>query len=381
MARTKTEEPTSTEDFSKKQLATILKAKKDEHLNFHKTIYYRASLGSLMFDYETGGGLTPGLHRFCGSSESGKSSSALTSCSIFLQTPIPEIPRKGFLIKAEGRLDPDLQKRFDTKFVFSADEWNPGTCFVLETNVYETAFSTIRELIDNNVENCQYFFIIDSMDALCRKDDLAKGFYDTTQPAAGAKLTSEFGQKIALKMAKFGHICILISQMRDSIKIDPYAKVIPKMSSVKGGHAPFHYSNFVFEFAGKSQSSLILENPSQPLSDKNRPIGHTVKVKIAKSTNEKTFLTVTYPVKYFQTGRNSIWVEREIADLLKAFGLITREKGAWWQVSEQMVELLKNEGIDCPEKLQGDPGIYQFLETNPKAVSCLYSYLSNLISS
>ena len=41
------------------------------------TIEYKVSSGSLNVDFELGGGLGPGLHRFIGMNEGGKTSEAL----------------------------------------------------------------------------------------------------------------------------------------------------------------------------------------------------------------------------------------------------------------------------------------------------------------
>ena len=50
-------------------LISYLKEKEEEHYNFEPEINYKVSTGSLLLDIETGGGLGPGLHRFCGINE------------------------------------------------------------------------------------------------------------------------------------------------------------------------------------------------------------------------------------------------------------------------------------------------------------------------
>ena len=61
---------------SAEQLSSFLKTHKEDHYNYEETIEYKVSTGSLTLDIETGGGLGPGLHRFCGINEGGKTSEA-----------------------------------------------------------------------------------------------------------------------------------------------------------------------------------------------------------------------------------------------------------------------------------------------------------------
>jgi len=62
---------------SSEQLSSFLKTHKEDHYNYEETVEYKVSTGSLTLDIETGGGLGPGLHRFCGINEGGKTSEAL----------------------------------------------------------------------------------------------------------------------------------------------------------------------------------------------------------------------------------------------------------------------------------------------------------------
>ena len=66
-------------------LKSFLKQRKEEHYNFCEEVYYRVSTGSLLLDIHTGGGLMPGLHRFCGMNEGGKTSEAFQIMKNFLK--------------------------------------------------------------------------------------------------------------------------------------------------------------------------------------------------------------------------------------------------------------------------------------------------------
>ena len=142
---------------SQEQLKSFLKKNKDSHYNFEEAIDYKISSGSLLLDYFLGGGLGTGLHRFCGINEGGKTSCALQFMKNFLES---STKRKGFYIKAEGRLSKEMIERSGVKFVFNEDEWIEGTCFVFESNIHETVFDAMRELVGKNEEKIQYFFLL-----------------------------------------------------------------------------------------------------------------------------------------------------------------------------------------------------------------------------
>ena len=65
-------------------LKSFLKENKDHHYNYEDEIDYKVSSGSLNVDFELGGGFGPGLHRFVGMNEGGKTSEALEVMKNFL---------------------------------------------------------------------------------------------------------------------------------------------------------------------------------------------------------------------------------------------------------------------------------------------------------
>ena len=80
MANKKT---TATVD-SKSLLNNFLKNNKEDHFNFEEQVNYRVSSGSLEFDHHLDGGFGPGLHRFVGMNEGGKTSASLEVMKNFL---------------------------------------------------------------------------------------------------------------------------------------------------------------------------------------------------------------------------------------------------------------------------------------------------------
>ncbi len=81
---------------SKSILGDFLKSNKDDHYNFEESVNYKVSTGSLNMDMQTGGGLGPGLHRFVGFTEGGKTSASLRLCGT---SSIPFQAQRAFILK------------------------------------------------------------------------------------------------------------------------------------------------------------------------------------------------------------------------------------------------------------------------------------------
>ena len=358
-------------------LSNYLKANKDDHYNFEETIEYKISSGSLQFDLCMAGGFGPGLHRFTGVNEGGKTSEALQVMKSFLGTLDKS---RGVYIKAEGRLGPEVKERAGVKFVFSPEEWVDGTCFVFESNIYETAMGLIRQLITNNDDKIKYCFILDSVDGLIRKDDLGKSFEESSKVAGGPTIASNFCKKTSTALGKRGHMAIFISQVRADIKLDPYSKAPVRQTTATGGNALLHYANTIMEFEPRFKGDLILQNPSVKKIDakKNPIIGHNAKVTIKKSAHENTNTTLSYPIRYGRTGGTSIWVEKEVVDLLYAWEFVEK-KGAWIKATDDFKELLKAQELEFPEKIQGDNNLFKTIEENKELCLFLIDYFKEQI--
>jgi RecA/RadA recombinase len=374
MSKTKEKEILKSSDV----LSSFLKQNSDDHYNFEKEIDYKVSSGSLQLDIHLGGGLGPGLHRFVGMNEGGKTSAALSFMKNFLEkTP----NAKGFYIKAEGRLSKEMMQRSGINFVFDPAEWEIGTCFVFESNIYETVVDAMRQLVAKNDEKNVYYFLLDSVDGLISKGDLDKSFEDSNKVAGGAVIAANFMKRLSIALAKRGHMAVFISQVRADIKLDPYSKAPVRQTSATGGNALLHFANWILEFESRNKSDLILKNPSDNKIDVNNnpPIGHFAKVTVKKSPNEKTNLTIPYPIKYGRVGGNSIWVEKEIVDLLFAWEFLTR-KGSWISATEEFNEMLVENGFEQFEKIQGQDAVFSYIENNKKLAEFLANYFKKTIN-
>jgi RecA/RadA recombinase len=359
-------------------LDRFLKANKDDHYNFEEEIDYKVSSGSLQFDLQLGGGFGPGLHRFCGMNEGGKTSEALEVVKNFLTT----IPRsKGVYIKAEGRLSKEMRERSGLKFVFNAKDWVDGTCFVFESNIYETAVDLMRQLVADNENDTKYCFVLDSVDGLIPKNDMDKGFEDSSKIAGGAVIAGTFMKKMSIALAKRGHMAIFISQVRADIKLDPYTKAPIRQTSATGGNALLHFANWIIEFEPRFNKDIILQNSSIKKMDmqKNPAIGHFAVVTVKKSPNEKTNSRITYPLRYGRKGGNSIWIEKEIIDLMYAWEFL-KKGGAWISATEDFKELLIENELKFPDKIQGENNLFKLIEDDKDLSDFLIKYFKNAIS-
>ncbi len=356
----KTEKKTTSETLN--QVQNYLKQNKDYHYNFESEHDYTVSSGSLLLDVEMGGGIKPGVIRSTGVTEGGK-----TSCGLSFARNFQKIPNSMVMyIKSEGRLSADMIKRagVDT----SEEKW-----FVFKCNVYETVIDFMRELVKNNPEGKKYMFIVDSMDALVPKGDLAKSSDDALKVAGGSLLSSDFLRKMALGLATRGHICYMISQVRSAVKINPYEKGDPKVTNASGGNAILHYSDWILEFQPRWVKDAILSN------DKKEQLGHHCKVIFRKSPNEKTGVEVRYPIRYGREDGKSVWVEYEIVDMLLSWTLATA-KGAWITVSDDLVEEVKKATKkEIPKQHHGMDKFYQYFEDNQDVTEYLYEKFKEIL--
>ena len=350
---------------AQEQIDGVLKSDvaKGFHFNDIEETYYKISTGSLNLDLEVGGGFPCGIHRFQGPSESGKTSCALSIAKNFQEY----FGDKAMVIfvKAEGRLSPEVLAR-------SGLDTSKEKFFVLDSNVYEVVYELIRKLVLDNQEDRKYFFIIDSIDALCRKSDLNKPFEKSEQVAGGALVSSVFLKKMALPIIKMGHVLIFTSQVR--AKVDPNGMGGTGKPQASGGNAWRHYANFVLDFQERYSNDIMYENPSAAkIADKGRPLGHDCKIIFRKSINEKTGVNMTYPIIYGRTNGNSVWVEREIIDLLLDWGFLDKG-GSWLTVDPELSSRIKDAGLEFIEKIQGIDNLCKALEKAPDVKDFLFEF-------
>lgn len=350
-------------------LSNILKANKDDHYNFEDTIYYKVPSSSMLMNSQMDGGLEPGAHRFIGAPSGGKTSAALDYMLHFLQGNGDGFERRGIYFRCEGKLSPNSQKRSGIKFVEKEEEWANGTCYIVDSNIFEFVFQMIRDLLQFNKAKCKYFFIMDSLDMMIKKEDSIKPFGVAGQVAGGALLTSVFFKTVSIALSKRGHYTVLISQVRDTIKVNQYEKTNPKQGSANGGHAVEHAAGWVLDFQPRWESDIIREGDEK----KAKPIGHYAKCKIVKADNESYLREIRYPIKYGQVDGKSVWREKEVLDMLELWELVARPegKGQMYYFHPPLVQEMVEAGFTVEEKFRGIGAVSKWLEDNPPIVEFL----------
>ena len=89
-------------------------------------------------------------------------------------------------------------------------------------------------------------------------------------------------------------------------------------------------------------------------------------------------MSISYPVRYGQEGGKSIWVEKEILDLLLAWEFV-KKSGAWISITDDFKEVLSDTDFTLPDKVQGENNLFKLIEENEGLCDFLISYFKNAI--
>lgn len=360
-------------------LGSILKEYKDEHYNFQERKNWKSSTGSLLLDMALGGGITPCLLRICGANNEGKTPQTLEIIRNFLNA---SDKRKAFWMIAEGRgLSKENQERCGLKFVYSDEEWLPGTVFVLESNVFELFVKCVKDLVINNPEGYEYGFVVDSIDGLQLRDDKAKDITENNRVAGTPMLSKKMLQSLSLGMFKYGHLMILLSQVTAEIKLDKYEKSPNRGGEFSGGNSLLHGADWILEYQRTYNSDYILDNPNGKLNDgKSKSVGKWAKVVLQKSALEASRKQmIIYPIK-FAKKPSGIWLEYEICDMLLAWEFI-KKAGAWITFSDSLIEEVKKAGLELEKQHQGMDNLRKYLEENENLTKFLFEKFKNVLGS
>jgi hypothetical protein len=241
-------------------------------------------------------------------------------------------------------------------------------------------------MISNNPNNYKYFIILDSLDGLVLRGDLAKSFDgDESVKVAGAPLmTKRILKQCSLPISESGHLMILISQVSASIT-GKYDVPDQLRGNGGGGNAKVHFCDYILEFMPRTNQDLILEGNDTKLEadvEVSNQLGHYCKVRIRKSANEKTNLIARYPIKYGVKEGSSIWTEYEIFDLLEVFKLVEKG-GSWFTVKEATQAILRDKGVSeeliKSNKFQGRNNILNWI-SNAEVKQALFAYMREILN-
>lgn len=274
---------------------------------------------SLIYDIFLGGGFSPGLSRFVGEPEHGKTLQALTWGKNWLKA----YGDKGRVIyfDCEGRMT--AKKVVLSKI--NQVEMVEDKLFFIRKNVFDDIAKTIRDLINDNEEGLHYFFVFDCLDMLITKANLEKGFGDAEKVGAAQVMATLLMKHVGPYLADRGHHLMILSQIRANINIQNPNSPKTKMS---GANALRHAADIIGEIIKNYTDMYIFANPKgKTLKEKGAIVGHYFTVKFTKTMNEKSGQTIRIPIKRGA----GIWREREIVDLAISFGLVN-VKGAWHEI-------------------------------------------------
>ena len=127
------------------------------------------------------------------------------------------------------------------------------------------------------------------------------------------------------------------------------------------------FEKFFDEHLKKWRQVTVTMNSKSRVSQSEARDRLSQKIDLIQSTadfaEEKTNLTIPYPIKYGRTNGSSIWVEKEIVDLLMLWEFITK-KGSWLSATEEFDELLVENGFPRFEKIQGQEALFNFIEAD-----------------
>lgn len=325
----KKKESTEFKDYEELQQGQRSIADLDKQQDFITT-------GSLIFDIFLGGGYSPGISRFMGEPEHGKTLQSLTWAKFWLN----HYGDKGkvYYFDTEGRLTYRKLKLAGIPNIKNVEE----RFIIVRNNVFDDIADFIRDKIKSNDKDEHYFFVFDSLDMLITKDNLKKGFSDAEKVGAAQVMSTLMMKHIGVFFADKGHHLQILSQIRANINTNNPNSPKTKMS---GANALRHGSDLTAEIQknfGGQEGMFIFENPNgATVKDKGNIVGHYFTLKFTKTMNEKTGQTIRIPIKRGL----GIWREREVVDLAIAFGQI-RKRGAWYMVKDDKDGWANTDWID-----------------------------------
>lgn len=345
---------------------------------------YKVSFGVFGLDVMTGGIAGGTLARFIGSPNSGKSSEALLVIKNFFDI---RPKSRGLIIPTEARLTEKMKTRSGVKFVEKPEDWVNHTCLILPMNIYDRIANFIWTLVKTNEmrpkeEQENLAVMIDSMDYLTVESDYDKAIGENNKVAGPQFLSKKLWAKLALPFNAGGHIFLANSQISSAPKIDPYSKDPIRQGGSSGGNAIQHQASTVIEFAQRYEGDYILEDENAKYDEKKNPkIGHLVKGWIRKSDNEKYDVKFEYAVKYGRTNGNSVFVERELVDMLIIWELLKKESAQGSAVVNPDLQTeLKAIDPEFPDKFRSIGRAVEYFESKPEVSNYLVQKFKKMLT-
>lgn len=296
----------------------------------------KITTGSLTFDIFLDGGYTPGAYRFYAPSEHGKTAQMLTWAKGWLNNYKEKA--RIIIFDAEGRI---TFSKLESSGLTESEYFNNDSFKLIPLNISDEVYQIILDEVKANPppgdeDHKRFFFGIDSLDMLIASADFIKSFSEAEKIGATQVQAALLAKRVGIGLYRRGHHLHILSQVRANINTtNPNS---PK-TKVSGGNAMLHMANLMGEVLKDWNEMYIYENPSaKTKAEKGLVIGKYHTIKMLKTPNEKTHHVIRIPVKY----GHGIWWEREIADLVLAYELVS-VKGSWHALNEEWIDRINTE--------------------------------------
>ena len=364
------------QDTTKNLLGSLLNGYKEDIYNHIQNKPYKISTGSIILD-----GLvnvqTGSCVRLIGPSSSGKSSQSLLLMNNYLDT----VPRsKGIYIKSESRLSEEMKKRSKAKMVFSADEWNLGDIFCLETNIFDTICQILETLLKQTYEQDIHLVIcLDSLDGCILKNDLdTKTVSDGVKVAGVPLMTKLLFKRLALPINKFNALFIITSQISANIQLNPYDKSGQnRIVDGAGGNSINHQCDVILSYGPRYNGDLILESEDEkPDINKNKIIGHYVNLTVKKSNLDVAGTVCKLAVKR-GFHQNGFWIAKELGDVALMWDLVKKNKNTF-EFGQVILNSAKEDKINLVDKIVGKNAYYKYFEENKDICDWFFTKFKDL---
>jgi len=379
MAKTKETEAVSTSELSKNLLGSMLVGYKETHYNGKGLAPTRISTGSLILDSYIKL-MTGTTIRMGGPAEVGKTSEAMLIADNYMKTISKS---KAIYINAEAKFGPEIQARTGMKFTEDPAQWDYGTVFIFQTNVFDTVCDTLEALLRQMYDNGEYLcIIIDSVDMLRLASTLKKSATDNKKPAGVNFLTKEMFRRISHEVHAYNALMIMITQYSAVFNLDPYTKEAPQLMEGNNTHALNHQAAYALYYRPRNRKDYILtlaDEKAPPDREKNPIRGVNVKIDLRKTSTDETGVLVEIPIKRGRVG-NCVWTEKEAVDMALIFGLITKKGAGWFSFEETLVAQAKKEGVEIVPKIQGIDVLYDYFENNKPVCDWFLAKIKRVIS-
>ena len=352
---------------SDKKMQKYASAKRDVEAFPYKQ---KVSTGSFCFDQIIGGGIVgAGMVKCAAPRETGKTAFALAFGKNW-QDVIPN--GKVVYIDAEARMQTAPEK-----IKLSGIDTSPEKFEYIVNNNYEFIAGLIDFYSDevgatkDGEEGNRYLFIVDSLDALLRSEDEAKGYNESLRVGGAATTAAHMMKKTYIDIANNGHFLWLLSQHRDKLPGGSSGN-----NDGSGGNAMSHWSSIIMKFRKIYNSSVLQEGLPATYTDGVKRIGHILSIDLLKTPNETTGETIEIPIKK----GHGVWREYE-AFMVGEMWNVFEKSASWIKISADFEKYLEDKKIKPNESLtiQGKANFISWLEANPKITDAIFDYIGTFL--